>query len=50
MQYLEDNKIVKHCQHGFVTKKSCFTNLLETYENWTLALDSGHGIDVIYIL
>ena len=22
---------------------------LETYENWTLALDSGHGIDVIYL-
>ena len=49
MQYLEDNNIVTHCQHGFVTKKSCFTNLLETYENWTLALDSGHGIDVIYL-
>jgi len=43
------NKIVTHCQHGFVTKKSCFTNLLETYENRTLALDSGRGIDVIYL-
>ena len=35
--------------HGFVTKKSCFTNLLETYENWTHAVDDGYGIDVIYL-
>jgi len=49
MQYLEDNNIVTNYQHGFVTKKSCFTNFLETYENWTLAVDSGHGVDVIYL-
>ena len=49
VQYLEDSNIVTHCQHGFVVKKSCFTNLLEMYEKWTLALDSGYGIDVIYL-
>ena len=46
MHDLEDNNIVTHYQHGSVTKKSCFTNLLETHENWTLAVDSGHGVDV----
>ena len=49
MQYLSENNIVTPYQHGFTTKKSCFTNLLETYENWTLAVDSGCGIDMIYL-
>ena len=30
MQYLMDNGIVSHYQHGFVPKKSFFTNLLES--------------------
>ena len=47
MHYLTDN-VVTQCQHGFVTKKSCFTNLLETYENWTRPVNDGYGIDVIY--
>ena len=49
MHYLTDNDIVTQCQHGFVTKKSCFTNLLETYETCTRAVDDGYGIDVIYL-
>ena len=26
-----------------------FTNLLETFENWTDALDSGYDVDVVYL-
>ena len=37
------------CQHGFVKYKSCFTNLLESHNAWTGALDSGLGVDVIYL-
>ena len=37
------------CQHGFVKHKSCFTNLLESHNAWTGALDSGLGVDVIYL-
>ena len=44
-----DNNIVTHYQHGFISKKSCHTNLLVTFEDWTTALDSGYGIDVIYL-
>ena len=36
MQYLTDNAIVTHYQHGFVPKKSCFTNLLKTLEAWKM--------------
>ena len=32
-----------------MTGRSCLTNLLETLECWTKALDRGVGIDVIYL-
>ena len=49
MQYLSDNDMITHYQHGFVAKKSCFTNLLETLKVWTDALDSGYDVDVVYL-
>ena len=49
MQYLMNNGIVSHYQHGFVPKQSCFTSLLESFEAWTAAGDSGYGVDVIYL-
>jgi len=36
-------------QHGFCRGRSCLTNLLETFEDWTTAIDHGYGIDVIYL-
>jgi hypothetical protein len=36
-------------QHGFTKGRSCTTNLLETLEAWTRLLDSGIGIDVIFL-
>jgi hypothetical protein len=36
-------------QHGFMTGRSCLTNLLETFESWTKALDEGYGLDIIYL-
>ena len=33
-------------QHGFSKARSCLTNLLESFEEWTAALDS---VDVIYL-
>ena len=29
--------------------RSCVTNLLETLENWTKALDEGFGLDIVYL-
>ena len=48
MQYLLDNGIITHHQHGFVPKESSFTNLLETIKAWTDAVDLGFSVDVIY--
>ena len=42
------NRSRKH-QHGFVSGRSCVTNLLQTFEAWTRLLDEGFGVDVIYL-
>ena len=36
-------------QHRFTNKRSCLTNLIETLEYWTQALDSGYGLDILYL-
>ena len=41
MKYL-DEKDITRCQHSFIKKKSCFTNLFIT-------LDQGYGVDVAYL-
>jgi len=48
LQSVTDKNILSCNQHGFRKRRSCLTNLLETFEAWTSALDEGFGIDVIY--
>ena len=47
--FCTNSNILSYEQHGFVGRKSCFTNLLKTFEEWTSAMDEGFGIDVIYL-
>ena len=49
VQYLKRNTIIKDSQHGFRSKKSCLTNLLEFMEKVSEQLDSGEPVDVIYL-
>ena len=49
VRHLESNNMISKHQHGFRKGRSCLTNLLETFEEWTTALDEGHGIDVVYL-
>ena len=49
MAFLNKHKIINPNQQGFLEGKSCLTNLLETFEEWTTALDVGHGLYVIYL-
>ena len=42
-------RLLRRLQHGFMSGRSCLTNLLETLESWTRILDAGYGIDVIYL-
>lgn len=49
LKHLEVNSVVTNAQHGFMSSRSCLTNLLEALENWTKALDDGYGIDIVYL-
>ena len=46
-KHLVDNALICSGQHGFVEKKNCVTNLLESLNDWTKVLDSGGSVDVI---
>jgi len=47
--HTENNSLITKHQHGFMTGRSCLTNLLEAFESWTRILDAGFGIDIIYL-
>ena len=49
MNHLLVNRIITRDQHGFVPKKSCCTNLLETMDILTQAIEEGYSIDIIFL-
>ena len=49
VQYLTENKYLSEYQHGFMSKRSCTTNLLATLDAWTEILDNGNPVDTIYL-
>ena len=49
LKFAQENSFMTSNQHGFMKSSSCLTNVLETLEEWTKALNSGYGIDIIYL-
>ena len=49
VHYLESNKLIFETQHGFRSKKSCLTNLLEFSQFVSDKIDDGKPVDVIYL-
>ena len=49
IDHLFDNKLISKNQHGFVRHKSCVTNLLESLDIITEALNMGFLIDLILL-
>ncbi|BHF73658.1 hypothetical protein SprV_0401674000 [Sparganum proliferum] len=49
MQFLEQHHLLSIAQHGFLSGRSCLTNLLFTLERWTKAHDEGNAVHAIYI-
>jgi Reverse transcriptase (RNA-dependent DNA polymerase)/Endonuclease-reverse transcriptase len=47
--HLERNGLINKSQHGFMTGRSCTTNLLVFLEKVTAELDKGEPVDVIYL-
>ena len=46
---MTSNNLFSPAQHGFVTGKSCVTQLLEFMEELTKPLNGGEDVDVIYL-
>ena len=49
LAHLEKFDLIKDTQHGFLSGRSCLTNLLEYMEEVTEVLDKGNPVDVIYL-
>jgi len=49
LDHLFDNKLMSLCQHGFLPRKSCTTQLLHALNDWTESLDRGNSVDVLYL-
>ena len=47
--FLTNNKLLTDKQCEFCKARSCLTNLLESFEEWTAALDDHYAVDVIYL-
>jgi hypothetical protein len=49
MEHLLSNELLTNQQHGFVTGKSCITNLLETFDLITQANEDGFPTDIAFL-
>ncbi|CAH8526568.1 unnamed protein product [Dicrocoelium dendriticum] len=49
MGCLENNKMLVPEQHEFRQKRSCTTNILIAFANWTESVDAGAGVDAAYL-
>ena len=49
MQYFKSENLLSICQHGFRSSHSCVTQLLQAVNDWSLALESGNSVDVVYL-
>ena len=47
--HLSKYKLILETQHGFVSKKSCLSNLLVYLEEVTSLVDQGYPVDAIYL-
>ena len=49
VEHLTDNNLVTDYQHGFVSGRSCSTNLLAVLDAWTETLENEGCVDTVYL-
>ena len=49
IKHLYDNKLITKQQHGFLSKHSTCSQLLECVNDWSIALNVRNSVDVVYI-
>ena len=49
MNHLLQHKLISHHQHGFLSRKSTSTQLLECCADWNVAMNTHNNIDIVYL-
>ena len=49
MKFMKIEKLITPSQHGFVPNKACITNLLETLDTITDAVNKGYSVDLVLL-
>jgi len=49
LDYLHVNSLISKQQHGFLSRHSIVTNLLQSVNDWTLALNNRQNVAIAYI-
>jgi len=47
--HVKDKQGIRPSQHGFVTGRSCLTNMISFYDQVTHLVEEGKAVDVIYL-
>ncbi|KAJ7420724.1 hypothetical protein BTVI_20593 [Pitangus sulphuratus] len=46
---MNDKEVIRSSQPGFITSKSCLTNLIAFYNYTTAWMDEGRAVDFVYL-
>ena len=49
VQHLEQHRLFRTSQHGFIGGKFTLSNLIEYLEELTRLVDEGHSVDIVYL-
>ncbi|CAM5108174.1 unnamed protein product [Natator depressus] len=49
LKHLEERKVIRNSQHGFIKGKSCLTNLIAFYDEIPGSVDEGKAVDVLFL-
>ena len=49
LKYLLTNNLISKHQHGFLSRRSTATNLLESLNDWTINMENKHSQSIAYI-
>ena len=47
--YLKTNHIITRQQHGFLARRSTTSNILDSLNDWTLAINNKNSVTVAYV-